>query len=392
MSAPTVFPIGATVTIDQLADDPYPIFHRLRATEPVTWVPAIGQWLVTSRDLVMEVLRDTMRFRTDDPRSPIRETFGPQMLSTEGASQRRYKSACAPPFNAKAVDALTPLVQDVVAARVGALPASGADLRSTYAAPVAVATVARVLGLDPAGDGLLREWYDTFADALINYAGDPETRTRAEAAVRAFRATLQPLLRAPDAASSALLHTLARAHPRLLDDEEIAANALIVLFGGIETTEASIANTLWAILSHPSALGVGHLDADAVDRCVEETLRWEPAVQTCSRYAPQAVMLGGVPIPAGAIVQCMLGAANRDPAHYRDPDRWNPARADPTPHLAFGFGRHFCLGAALARVEARTALLALFRRHPHCRLDPVRPSRPHGHEFRKPPRLDVLWA
>jgi cytochrome P450 len=392
MTTDPAFPIGATVTLDQLADDPYPIFHRLRATEPVTWAPAIGQWLVTSRDLVMEVLRDTMRFRTDDPLSPIRATFGPQMLSAEGAMQRRFKSACAPPFNARAVDALTPLVHEVVAAHVGALPATGAELRSTYAAPVAVATVARVLGLDPAGDGLLREWYDTFADALINYAGDPGTRTRAEAAVRAFRATLQPILHDPDAASSALLHTLARAHPRMLDDEEIAANALIVLFGGIETTEASIANTMWAILAHPTAQGVGHLDADAVDRCVEETFRWEPAVQTCSRYAPEAVLLGGVPLPAGAIVQCMLGAANRDPTYFRVPDCWNPMRADPTPHLAFGFGRHFCLGAALARLEARTALLALFRRHPRSRLDPERPSRPHGHEFRKPPRLDVLWA
>ncbi|MCE2902301.1 MAG: cytochrome P450 [Gemmatimonas sp.] len=391
MSASTSFPIGATVTIDQLADDPYPVFHHLRATEPVTWAPAIGQWLVTSRDLIMEVLRDTAHFRTDDPRSPIRETFGPQMLSTEGALQRRYKSACAPPFNAKAVDALTPLVHEVVAAHAGALPATGAELRSAYAAPVAVATVARVLGLDPAGDGLLREWYDTFADALINYAGDPGTRSRAEAAVRAFRVSLRPVLASPDRASQALLHTLARAYPRLLDDEEIAANALIVLFGGIETTEASIANTLWAMLSHPSALDVGQLDAEAMDRCVEETFRWEPAVQTCSRYAPEAVTLGGVPLPAGAIVQCMLGAANRDPARYRAPDRWNPTRADPTPHLAFGFGRHFCLGAALARLEARTALLALFRRHPRSRLDSERPSRPHGHEFRKPPRLDVLW-
>lgn len=392
MSAPTVFPIGATVTIDQMADDPFPIVHRLRATEPVAWVPAIVQWLLTSRDLIMEVLRDTMRFRTDDPRSPIRETFGPQMLSTEGAPQRRYKSACAPPFNTKAADSLTPLVQDVVAEHVGCLPATGAELRSAYAAPVAVASVARVLGLDPAGDGLLREWYDTFADALINYAGDPETRTRAEAAVRAFCAALQPILHAPDAASSALLHTLARAHLRLLDDEEIAANALIVLFGGIETTEASIANTLWAIRSHRSALGVGHLDVDAVEQCVEETLCWEPAVQTCSRYAPDAVILGGVPLPAGAIVQCMMGAANRDPAHYRAPSSWNPARADPTPHLTNGFGRHVCLGAALARLDARTALLALFRRQPNCRLDPARPSRPNGHEFRKPPRLDVLWA
>lgn len=386
------FPIGATVTLAQLGDDPYPVFHRLRPAEPVTWAPAIGQWLVTSRDLVMEVLRDTTRFRTDDERSPIRETFGPQMLSTEGEQQRRYKSACAPPFNARAVEELTPLVHQVVGTHLGALPATGAELRAAYAAPIAVSTVSRVLGLDPANEGLLREWYDTFADALLNYAGDMMTRLRAEAAVLAFRASIRPILSSPDGASRALLHELARAHPRLLDDEEVGSNALIVLFGGIETTEASIANTLWAILSHPAHMPIARQGADEVDRCVEETMRWEPAVQTCSRYVPDDVTLDGVHIPEGAIVQCMLGAANRDPAHYQAPDTWNPGRTDGPPHLAFGFGRHFCLGAALARLEARTAILGLLDRHPDAHLDPARPSRPQGHEFRKPPRLDVRWS
>ena len=98
----TDFPLGASITVEQLSADPYPLFARLREREPVTWAPAVGQWLITSRDIAMEVLRDHERFRTDDPHSPIRDTFGAQMLSTEGEAQRRYKSACAPPFNARA--------------------------------------------------------------------------------------------------------------------------------------------------------------------------------------------------------------------------------------------------------------------------------------------------
>ena len=98
------FPLGSAVTRAQLDADPYPVFARLRAVEPVTWAAALGQWFVTRRDIAMEVLRDHERFRTDDVSSPIHDTFGAQLLSTEGDLQRRYKLACAPPFNARAVE------------------------------------------------------------------------------------------------------------------------------------------------------------------------------------------------------------------------------------------------------------------------------------------------
>lgn len=386
------FPLGAAVTLAELSANPYPVLHRLREKEPVTWAASFGQWLVTSRDLIMEVLRDSLHFRTDSDQSPIRDTFGPQMLSTEGEQQRRYKSACAPPFNARAVEGMAPLVASIVQEQLAHLTSGdGADLRARFAAPVAVATVARVLGLAPGNDQRLREWYDAFADALASYEGSPATQLRAHAAALAFRASISPILAAPDAGATSLLHELARAHPRVLDDDEIGSNALIVLFGGIETTEAAITNALWAMLSHPHLLPEARANADTLDRCIEESLRWEPAVQTCSRYVNDDLMLDGVHIPEGAIVQCMIGGANRDPAHYADPDRYDPFRAETTPHLTFGFGRHFCLGAALARLEARTAISALLSAFPGLALDADHPSYPAGHEFRKPPTLRVRW-
>lgn len=388
---PSRFPLGAGVTLAQLSDNPYPVFQRLRAQEPVTWVPSIGQWLVTSRDVVMDVLRDTNRFRTDSEQSPIRDTFGPQMLSTEGEQQRRYKTACAPPFNARAVEEESEMVQAIVDARRAALPRERAELRSGYAGPIAVTTVARVLGLSPDNDVLLREWYETFADALLNYEGSPMTQLRAHAAVLAFRTSVAPILQSPNPAARALLHQLAAAHPRMLDDEEIVSNALIVLFGGIETTEALITNALWAMLSHPEVLPRARASTDDLTRCIEESMRWEPAVQTCSRYVDDDVTLEGVHIEEGAIVQCMLGAANRDPAHYADPERYDPWRQETTQNLGFGFGKHFCLGAALARLEARLAVGRLLEAYPALRLDPDAPSRPSGHEFRKPQTLYVRF-
>ncbi|HEX4936208.1 MAG TPA: cytochrome P450 [Gemmatimonadaceae bacterium] len=386
----TPFPIGATLAVEQLAADPYPVFARLRAHEPVTWAPALNQWLVTSRDIAMEVLRDHERFRTDSAHSPIRDTFGAQMLSTEGEDQRRYKSACAPPFNARAAEGSRPLVESIVGAalaRVGA--GASADLRADFAAPIALGVIARVIGLPASLDDHLRAWYDTFVDALMNYERDPSTQTRAHAAVRAFRAAIAPRLASPDAGEQTLLASLARAHPRLLDDEEIGSNALIVLFGGIETTEGLIANALWAMFTHPAVLARARASDADLDLALEESLRWEPAVQTCTRYAADDVTLHGAAIPAGATVQCMIGAMNRDPAHYAAPDRFDPWRTESLGHAAFGFGRHFCLGAALAKVEARVAIRRLFEAFPALRYDAQGSVGPHGHEFRKAGRVHV---
>ncbi len=385
------FPLGATITQRALSLDPYPLFHQLREHEPLTWAPALEQWLVTSRDLGMEVLRDPERFRTDDPASPIRDTFGAQMLSTEGEIQRRYKSACSAPFNARAVEASRALVQTIVDRHADALPRAGEiEVRQSFAGPVAVSTVARVLGLSASLDAQLRAWYETFADALMNYSRDSATRTRAHAAVRSFREAITPRLANPDPLERTLLDALARAHPRLLDDEEIGSNALIILFGGIETTEALISNALWALLNHRAELERARASDEALERCIEESLRWEPAVQTCTRYIPVATTLAGVELPAGALIQVMLGAMSRDPQHFAEPDRFDPWRSETVPHSAFGFGRHFCLGAALARLEARLAIRRLLRDFPLMRLDETRSTPPSGHEFRKPDALVVI--
>ncbi len=389
----TNFPLGATITRAQLHADPYPVLARVRATEPVTWAPQLGQWLVTARDLALEVLRDHERFRTDAPTSPIRDTFGAQMLSTEGDEQRRYKLACAPPFNARSVEASRAIVDRIVSDAIHAMPMHGSvELRASFAAPIALATIARVIGLPAALDAQLRSWYDAFADALANYEREPATRTRAHAAVRAFHAAIAPLLAEPAADDRSLLAELARAHPRLLDDGEIGANALIVLFGGIETTEGLIANALWALLTHPEALVRARASDLDLDLAIEESLRWEPAVQTATRYATRDLDFHGAHIPQGAVVQCMLGAMNRDPAYVADPDCFNPQRTEQVSHTAFGFGRHFCLGAALARLEARIAIRALLERHPALSLDETRSRGPEGHEFRKVSALMVAFT
>jgi len=380
------------LSLEDLDLDPYPVFHRLRRDHPVAWVEPLGMWFVTRHDDVLEVLRDPEHFTTDAPGSTIRDTFGAQMLSVDGDDQRRYKSACAAPFNSRAVrEGASALVQ----ARVGRLldavaPHHGAELRSALAGPLALYTVATVLGIPERHHGAIRGWYDAFAESLANFGWDPEVRRRGHAAVAEFQDLARPLLAelARDAPQS-LLGSLAAARPPALSEDEILGNALIILFGGIETTEAMILNAVWATLTHPDIHALVRAHPDRLADVIEEATRWESAVQSCTRHATEAVVLRGVPIPAGDTVQCLLGAANRDPAVFAEPDRFDPDRPNLSAHLAFGSGRHFCLGAALARLEAHQALSALLARWPALRLEDAARDAPRGAEFRKPPQLHV---
>ena len=357
----------------------------------MAWVEPSRMWFITRHADVVEVLRDPVRFTTDSAGSTIRDTFGSQMLSAEGEEQRRYKTASAGPFTTRAVrDRAGPAVEAIVARLLDNVASDGsAELRASLAAPLALETVAVVLGIPDRYHPAIRGWYDAFAAALANFTWDPELRRRGHEAVAEFRRALSPLLATP-ASAPGLLGVLAAADPRILSDDEILRNALIILFGGIETTEATILNAAWALLTHPDALAQVRADPELLGPAIEEAMRWEPAVQTCTRHATADTLVGGIAITAGDTVQCMIGGANRDPALFEDPDRFDLRRANADQHVSFGSGRHFCLGAALARLETRTALAALLERFPGLALDPAAPP-PAGAEFRKPPSLPVVW-
>ena len=444
------FPLGARITIEALADDPYPVFHELRRTEPVTWAPALGMWLLTRRDDIVRVLADWERFTTDSPASTIRDIFGSHMLTTDGDEQIRYKRRFIGPFRrGKLEDTLLGTVQGVLdelmvdlEARSGDSGAHGgrADLRARIARPLSVRSICRVLGL-PDDDGpRLLHWYDHFAAALENFAGEPAVRAAGKDAAAEFRDYVTPFLRGERAVPRGSMIAALRSERDPyrpgrgdkrgwgdpLSESEMVANLLLILFGGIETTESMIGNAFWAVLSHPEVVdrlaaecswegepGVAHTGLASSDPApsgvehagtghrvggsllagaIEESMRWDPAVQSCMRFATEDVEIRGVSIARGETVHCLLGAANRDPGHFPDPDRFDPERPNARDHLAFGAGRHFCLGASLARIEAEQALARVFGGLHGLRLDPERPSRPYGHEFRTPPTVWVRWG
>ena len=176
-----------------------------------------------------------------------------------------------------------------------------------------------------------------------------------------------------------------------LGASEVVSNAAVLMFGGIETTEGMICNAMLHLLSHPGQARQVMAEPGLAENAIEESLRLEPAAAVVDRYATADVRIGAAAIRRGDLVTVSLAGANRDPAFFADPDTFDVRRANARHNLAFARGPHFCIGAHLARLETRTAVLELLDRLPGLRLDPARRPEPRGVVFRKPPELQVAW-
>jgi cytochrome P450 len=373
------FPVGASVTLADLEADPHPVLARLRTHEPVSFLPALGGWLVTRRDLALEVMRDAETFTVDDPRFSTGQVVGKSMLTLDGREHERHRGPFAQRFRLDGVRQDYAEYVEAEALRLieAVAPAGQGELRRALAGPLAAAVVARSLGLEHSDVAKMLGWYDAIVSAVTGVAaGEPVT-----AAARDAFSELRESI-APD---------LAEATATLTADEAVS-NAAVLLFGGIETTEGMIANAIFHVLSAPEALTELRADATLVPAAVEESLRLEPAAAVVDRYATRDVPIGGAEVRRGDLVEISLAGANRDPGFFADPDRFDLHRERVRHHVTFAQGPHVCLGMHLARLEAQTALRLVLDRLPELRLDPERPTAPHGLVFRKPPALHVLWS
>jgi cytochrome P450 len=349
-----------------LDENPYQLLRQLRETDPVCWVPGLNAWLVTRYDLAVEVLRNSGAFTVDDPRFTTARVVGPSMLSLDGPAHARLHNAFTRGLRAEA------LRRDFVAAEISRLvelirPRGQAELRRDFAGPLAAAVMSDLLGLSqPAGTIL--GWYDEIVGAVAGLVGSTETGV---CDVPSFGRLAENIALAASKGHSALLTAAAQT----LGADELVPNAAVLLFGGIETTEGMITNAI------VHALTYGAL-------AVEESLRLEPAAAMVDRYATRDVPLGGTRVRPGDQVTVSITGANRDPAVFADPDRYDPDRANAGRHLAFAHGPHFCLGAHLARLETELAVAAIISL-PGLRLSGR--AVPRGVVFRKPAALYATW-
>jgi cytochrome P450 len=356
-------------------DDPYPVWAELRESDPVH--EAGGKvWLVTRRDLAEQVLRD--------PRlsagAGVRESFGEAsglladvmaawLMSLDGEAHQYARNLVSREFTPRRVAALTPVVSARARELAGAWFARAllepTDLVEAFAFALPSRVMCHLFRVEP------DEWRER-VEALFRPADGREPPQGGP--IQGLAEYFDERVRSPDDIDpKSLLSLLREPDPEAgeLSDLEVVANCVLLVTAGIDTTTALIANTTLCLLQHPEQLALVRRDPELVPAAIEETLRFEPPALSASRHALEKFSLGGREIPAGGQILISLAAANRDPRRYPDPDRFDVTRADPEP-LTFGGGRHFCLGAALARLEGRAALEALLEPGHELELDSFR--------------------
>jgi cytochrome P450 len=386
--------------------DPYPMFAGIRADSPVLHVhlgtgsgvryqhdqnapPITSLFTVTSHELAQQVLTDNARFSSAGYATTIGQVMGRSILQMDPPEHQRHRALVARAFRARALDQWgDTIIGATIAELIDAFASDGrADLIPQLTFPFPVRVIARVLGLPEA------DW-PRFLRLSTDLIAVMRNWDRAVAAGRELRGYFAEIIadrrRHPrDDLVSQLIEAEVDGHR--LSDDEIYPFLLLLLPAGAETTYRSSSNLLFGLLSDPGQLAAVRADRDLVPQAIEEALRWETPALTVARTATQDVDLGGVPIPSGSLVAVSLGAANRDPERYAEPDAFDIFRED-TQHLSFGDGAHKCLGMHLARLEMRLLLNAVLDRLPGLRLDPAFDDvHIHGMLFRSPPNLPVLF-
>jgi cytochrome P450 len=364
---------------------------RLREDEPVSWVPALGGWLVTSHAAARDMLARRDVFSVWAQPNLVRASLGVMMLTSDGDFHDRQRAPFDEPFRMRAV---RERFEAAIVARAGALlrelaPRGECELAAEFAAPFAVGVAGDILGLSLDDVPRIRGFYDAFAGAMV-YDGDPEPQRRADAA----RAELDELLlaelararRQPDASVTSAVAGDAAVE---LSDREIAAQLRVILFGAVETVESMVLNAILLLLEHPAELAAVRADTRLVPNAVEEAMRLVPPVAFIERWTSARTPLGSVELGPGEFVGASTVAANRDPEVFPDPLRFDVRRENARHHLAFSFGLHHCLGFNVARLQGAIAVQALLDRLPALEL--VFAPDPDGFAFRKPCELRVRW-
>lgn len=344
----------------------------------------VGGWVVSGRELAVEVMRDAARFTVDDPRFSTAQVVGPSMLSSDGAEHRRHRDPFAASFRpAEVMRRYADETSAVARALVATLaPRGEAELRRELAGPLAVAVVAMSLGLDHLDPVDLLGWYDEIVAAVEGVSVGEPVGGAAQRSFEQLGAAIDEAVRQPD---SVLLDAAA-----VLSRDEVIANAAVFLFGGIETSEGMTANLLYHLLSNPAQLDRIRRDRHLLDAAVEESLRLEPAAARVDRYATGDLELAGAQIRMGDLVVVSISAANRDPTVFERPDEFDPTRVNVRSHVSFAQGPHACLGAQLARLETRAAIDAVVDLLPDIELS--EPSEVVGVIFRKPRAVWAAWT
>jgi cytochrome P450 len=365
-------------------EDPYPIYARLRAEAPAYHNDALGFWALSRHADVLGAFRDWSTFSNRNGVSLDLDAFHPQaettmsFLAMDPPRHDRLRALVSSGFTPRRVQALEPRVRALAEGYLDAFAERGAcDFIAEFAGRLPMDVVSELLGVPEADRATLRRWADLVVHREEGVRGLPPAA--AESALRMLAYFTEMLAdrrgRARDDLTGALL--AAEIDGDRLTDHEIIGFLFLMIVAGNETTTKLLGNALYWLWRHPEERARLRRDPSLIPSWVEETLRYDNSTQALARVLTRDVRLHGARLAAGERVVLLIGSANRDPEAFPDPDRFDLLR-DTRASLAFGQGTHFCLGASLARLEARVALEELWRRIPEYEIDAAGIVRVHS--------------
>jgi pimeloyl-[acyl-carrier protein] synthase len=361
--------------------DPHPLFKRLREKDPVHYSEVFQGWVVTRYDDVLSILRDSRwaadRMKIDDSRIADRvnqdtvqnQVMARTMLTVDPPDHTRLRNLVNKAFTPRSVERVRPRTQEIVDHLLDEMDgAADADVIRDLAYPLPVIVIAEMLGVPPEDRSRFKKWSSELVQTL-GFDEDPEKAAIADQAVLDlvdyFREVIQQRKVEP---REDLISGLIAAHEGsdALTEDEMLGTLILLLVAGNETTTNLIGNGLLSLLEHPGELERLRANPELTESAIEEMLRYEYPVMSTVRTPLEEVQLDGKTIRSGQPVMVTIAAANRDPAQFPDPDRFDIGR-EGNHHVAFGHGIHFCLGAPLARAEGRAAISSLLARYPDLR-------------------------
>lgn len=372
----------------EFVDDPYPAYRLLQAEYPVYWSNLWDAWVLTRHDDVLASLRDHEHFSSADrlielldklpdgqqqEASPIREHFSTiGLIHADPPDHNRLRSLISKAFSARVIEGMRPRVQAVVDELLAApLQRGTMDVLADLAYPLPAIIIAELLGAPPEDRDLFKQW----SDEIVAFQGTgqaiPGAIARSSNGLVEMRRYLRGLFEQRRASPrDDLLGRLVAVEEEgsQLTTEELYSTCVTFLIAGHETTTSLIANGMYTLLCYPEPMKELRDNAALIPSAIEECLRFESPVQRAFRRVTKDVEFGGQRLRRGDIVLQLVGAANRDPSFFSEPDVFNIHRS-PNRHIAFGSGIHFCIGAPLARLEASIAISTMLKRLPNLALD-----------------------